>query len=1063
MLARPQLEQRLDGAFAHRLTTVVAAAGYGKSTVLESWADGACGVLHRVSRGDRELTRFAGTIVSKLRLRVPDVPIELALAADGPLGPDAHVDEAARAAALAGALSAAVAMHLTRDLVLVLDDVDVIADAAGPMRFVENLVREGPRRLHVVTASRQPLPFPTDRLRREHQVLDLDATDLVLSVDEVARLAEHELGDAGQRIAAALHRASGGWPAAARAALDRLARSDPAMWAEHAATIAASSEPLERLTLGAFQDLPEPTRQLLRAALVVPVLNDRLAAALDAPTGTLSGLAARGLFLEHDEDGFRLSAMSRQVLATHAPLPADVAGNLAASAAQWYVAHGHPELALRAAITGGSDELVVSLLARHGSRLVEHPDDVLAAVDRLPAVLRALPDVMRLAATAHHNRGAWNEARDLFGRVANGPAFDAEVAWRLGFIAHLRGELESALASYRRGAEYGKPEADAVMCAAMVATVRWLQGDRDACADAADAAHEQAVALGDPRTLAATHTVLAMLAALDGNRRANDAHYLRALEHAERAGDIVQQIRIRCNRASHHLEEGAYQDALAELDIAGRLSDMTGFTPFAALTLSNRAETLLRLGRLEEAELDAADATAWWQAQGSRLVGYGLIQLAQIQALRGDVRSAVAGYRAAIEQADRAGELQGLVPALVGLAQLLLVDDPAEATRLADWALEHGEAMAAVAVRVAAARVAIATGRRLDARHYLDEAAVIAAERRDGAGAAAVVELRAVLDADPALADEAVARWRKVGDPIGLARAEVARASFSDAQTARETAHAVRFAMQAIGCRSLDGDLDALVARSSPSTGHRLRVETLGSFRVLRGGQPVARTAWQSRKARDLLKILVARRGRPTARNHVAQILWPDVDDEATSRKRLNVMVSTLRAVLDPGHDLPPTHAVVSEEGTLRLDLDNVDVDVERFLGLVTTATRLDQAGRRSDAITSWRRAESAYTGDFCEEEPYADWAVMLREQARHGYVQAAARVATAESEDGRPEQAARFWLRLLERDRYDEHAHLGLIRAFHAAGRHGDAHRRYRLYADRMGELGLEPAPMPS
>jgi len=77
--------------------------------------------------------------------------------------------------------------------------------------------------------------------------------------------------------------------------------------------------------------------------------------------------------------------------------------------------------------------------------------------------------------------------------------------------------------------------------------------------------------------------------------------------------------------------------------------------------------------------------------------------------------------------------------------------------------------------------------------------------------------------------------------------------------------------------------------------------------------------------------------------------------------------------------------------------------------------------------------------------------------------VQAAARVATAEAEDGRPEQAARFWLRLLERDRYDEHAHLGLIRAFHAAGRHGDAHRRYRLYADRMGELGLEPAPMPS
>src|SRR4029453_3528942 len=39
-------------------------------------------------------------------------------------------------------------------------------------------------------------------------------------------------------------------------------------------------------------------------------------------------------------------------------------------------------------------------------------------------------------------------------------------------------------------------------------------------------------------------------------------------------------------------------------------------------------------------------------------------------------------------------------------------------------------------------------------------------------------------------------------------------------------------------------------------------VHCLGGFRVMRGGGIVPLTAWQSKKARTLLKILVARRGR---------------------------------------------------------------------------------------------------------------------------------------------------------------------------------------------------------
>ncbi|MEU7740975.1 BTAD domain-containing putative transcriptional regulator [Nonomuraea sp. NPDC049158] len=1096
---RPALDRRLDGALTHRLTTLVATTGYGKSIALTSWSEAVGAVLHRLGPADRDLTTLAGALVSALAEVVPDLPAELAAAAESPLGPDA--DELSRAAALAGALAEALAGRLRRGLALVFDGIETIIGAAGSVRYVETLVRAAPRHLHVVTASRAPLPFPTARLRQDHEVLDLDATDLALTIGETTAWARERLGEPGAAIAATLHDACGGWPAAVRAALDALARTDPAAWPGTAAGLAATSATLERLTLSAFDDLPATMRELLRAATVLPVLTDDLAAALGAPPDTLASLTSRGLFLEAGHDGhragtastgthraanehqpngtgnhptagahrptppsgYRLTATSAHVLAAHAPLDRHEAHDTAAVAARWYVEHDQPELALRAAVATRHSTLVTSLLGTHGLRLAERGDDVVAALALLPEPIRQAPAMQRLAGIAEQNRGDWTRARDLLARAAATSAFDAFLARRLGLIDHLRGDLDSAIAIYTKGFEYGLPPADAAMCAASTASVLWLKGDRAGCAELADRALELASALGDPGALAAANTVQAMLASLDGDRRANDAYYLRALEYAERAGDVVQLIRIRANRASCHLDEAAYTRALAEVEIAARLSDLVSFAPYAALNIANRAKALIGLGRLEEAAIDAADAAARWEAMGSRFVGYGLIRLADVQVLRGDRRSAMAIYRRIIADAGASGEVQELSNALNKLAVLLTDDDPDEAARVAARALKHAEGIAGVDARLVAARVALAAGRYDEARALLSEAEAVAVRRRDHAAQAAMVELRAELDGDSRLADDAVRRWSALGDPIGRARAELVRAALGDAVPGREVADQVRSRMHAIGCRALDARIDALVGRFTPVAEARVRVETMGTFRVLRGAVPVARTAWQSRKARDLLKILVSRRGSAVSRERLVEILWPEQQGDAVGLKRLNVMVSTLRAVLDPVHVRPADEFVVSDEGALRLDLANVDVDVEDFLDLVGSAGQLDQAGRAAEALARWAEAEAAYGGDFCEEDPYADWAVGLREEARLAYVRAAARLATARAGEGRHDEAARYWLRLLERDRYDERAHLGLVRVLDSAGRRGDARRRYALYAERMRELEVEPAPYPT
>lgn len=1062
MHPRPALDRRLDGALTHRLTSLVAATGYGKSIVLDGWTLAVGGVLHRLGAADRHLPHLAGAVAGAVSASVPGLPPELLFAADSPRGPEAESDELARAAALAGALAEALAQRLNRALALVLDGVDVIAGAPGPIRFVETLIRAAPRHLHVVTASRGPLPFPTARLRQDHEVLDLDATDLALAPEETAEWARQRLGEGSAAMAPSLHRACGGWPAAVQAALDALARTDPSMWSVRAKTMAVTSAMLDRLTLEAFEDLPAAMRELLRAATVLPVLTEGLARALDAPPDTLASLTMRGLFLEADQDGHRLTTTATHVLAKHAALDGHEAQDVASVAARWYVEHEQPEHAMRAAVAAEHPDLVWSLLTTHGPRLAERGDDLLSAIQLLPEATRDSPPMLRLAGIAEQNRGDWSRARTLLARAADGPAFDAFVARRLGLIDHLRGDLDSALTIYTRGLAYGTPPADAAMCAASAASVLWLRGDRQACAELADRALEQATALADPAAMAAAHTVLAMISSFDGERRANDAHYLRALEYAERAGDVVQLIRIRTNRASRYIDEAAYVEALAELEIAGRLSELVAFAPYAALTVTNRAEALTGLGRLEEAAVDAADAVDRWEALGSRL-GWGLNRLGRIQVLRGDRRAAEATYRKVIESAEHTGDAQGLATALTELAMLLAVDNPEEAARLSAQGLKRTDGMAAVKARVAAARVALAAGRTEEARALLDEVAPMAVTRRDHAGQAAVFEIRAELSHDPALADEAVRRWVAVGDPIGQARAELVRAAINDPQTGVQIAERVRARMHAIGCRLLDDRVDALMSRPVPAAEARVVVETLGTFRVLRGSVPVARTAWQSRKARDLLKILISRRGGAIGRERLVEILWPEQQDEAVGLKRLNVMVSTLRAVLDPGHERPADDIVVSDDGALRLNLANVVVDVEKFLDLAAQAVQLDQVGDLAGGLRQWSLAEAAYTGEFCEEDPYADWAVGLREQARLAYVQAAARLAESLTRHGKLDDAARYWLRLLERDRYDERAHLGLVRVLDLAGRRGDARRRYHLYAERMRELEVEPAPYPT
>lgn len=248
-----------------------------------------------------------------------------------------------------------------------------------------------------------------------------------------------------------------------------------------------------------------------------------------------------------------------------------------------------------------------------------------------------------------------------------------------------------------------------------------------------------------------------------------------------------------------------------------------------------------------------------------------------------------------------------------------------------------------------------------------------------------------------------------------------------------------------------------LLAATAQGDHAAIRLRTLGTFRVVRAGLTVDVGAWQSKKARDVLKILVSRRGLPVPREVLIEALWPDADGDVGNR--LSVALTTLRTVLDPSRLLPQDRFVAADRETVAIRLDHVSVDVEQFLVLVLRGDRSYRLGRVREATDAWTRAEARYGGDFLDGDRL-DVAGPLREEARSAFVSTARRLADVAVERGDIPAATRHLMRVLGSDPYDEDAHVALVACLRRAGAPGEAERWYQTYEDRMRQLGLAAAP---
>jgi LuxR family maltose regulon positive regulatory protein len=177
IISRPRLDRHLEEGLGRRLTLISAPAGFGKTTLLSGWFQRkkARAAWLSLDEGDNDPARFLAHFIAGLQR----IDAALGRAALSELQSPQPPPVNAVLANLVNDLSA-----VAEDFAFVLDDYHFIG-ARKIHDAIEFLLTHMPEVMHLFIATRSDPPIPVARLRGNNQLVELRASDLSFTTDEV--------------------------------------------------------------------------------------------------------------------------------------------------------------------------------------------------------------------------------------------------------------------------------------------------------------------------------------------------------------------------------------------------------------------------------------------------------------------------------------------------------------------------------------------------------------------------------------------------------------------------------------------------------------------------------------------------------------------------------------------------------------------------------------------------------------------------------------------------------------------------------------------------------------
>jgi LuxR family maltose regulon positive regulatory protein len=239
----------------------------------------------------------------------------------------------------------------------------------------------------------------------------------------------------------------------------------------------------------------------------------------------------------------------------------------------------------------------------------------------------------------------------------------------------------------------------------------------------------------------------------------------------------------------------------------------------------------------------------------------------------------------------------------------------------------------------------------------------------------------------------------------------------------------------------------------------RLRVETLGGFRVWRGDSLLSDSHWEGHQPQLLLKALIARGSQQVPLEVLMEDLWPEYPPEMAKRN-LTISLHRLRKALEPTLDKTFGSTYVHLKANLvSLDQELCWVDVTEFLSFCRNGEKKDREGDTTGALALYQEAAQRYQGDFLPEMPYLPWAEFKREELKGRYVEILERLAELHEKRGALTKAINCWQQLLKADPLWELAYQRLILLYSRRGLRAQALKVYESCRQALKQ-GLDAEP---
>jgi LuxR family maltose regulon positive regulatory protein len=358
---RTSLIERLAGQVSRPIVSVVAPAGYGKTTLLAQWAErsGQAVAWVSVDEQDNDAKVLLGYVASALDAVQPVArPVFDALASPGSSVPGSVVRR------LGNAFAA-----ITVPVLLILDDVHLLrnSECRAALSVLADHVPDSGR---LVLAGRDQPPLRVARLRAAGRIAEIGPADLALTREEASLLLRDAEVMLGEKALTDLHQRTEGW--AVGLYLAALYLREGGSLPDAAATFGGSDQFVSEYLESELLAKISPRRRvfLTRAAVLDRMCAPLCEAVLGLPGsgGALAELARSNMLLvplDHRREWYRYHHLFRDMLrADLERREPGLAPILLRRAADWYLRNDLPEEALEYSILAGDVETAARLVQR---------------------------------------------------------------------------------------------------------------------------------------------------------------------------------------------------------------------------------------------------------------------------------------------------------------------------------------------------------------------------------------------------------------------------------------------------------------------------------------------------------------------------------------------------------------------------------------------------------------------------------------------------------------------------------------------------------------------------